>query len=162
MVIGGQAVLLYGEPRMTLDIDITLGVDVDELARVLAAVQPARLEILPADVHEFTRKTRVLPLRDPSSGIRVDLIFSFSAYEQEAIRRAKAVQIGDTAVSYASLEDLIVHKMVAGRPRDIEDVRGVLLRNPVFDRTYVLKWLRGFDAVVGRSISSEFENLINP
>ncbi len=26
MVIGGQAVLLYGEPRLTRDIDITLGV----------------------------------------------------------------------------------------------------------------------------------------
>jgi len=25
MVIGGQAVLLYGEPRLTKDIDITLG-----------------------------------------------------------------------------------------------------------------------------------------
>ena len=27
MVFGGQAVLLYGEPRLTRDIDITLGVD---------------------------------------------------------------------------------------------------------------------------------------
>lgn len=27
MIIGGQAVLLYGRPRLTRDIDITLGVD---------------------------------------------------------------------------------------------------------------------------------------
>ena len=27
MIIGGQAVLLYGAPRLTKDIDITLGVD---------------------------------------------------------------------------------------------------------------------------------------
>ena len=27
MIIGGQAVLLYGEPRLTRDIDITLGVN---------------------------------------------------------------------------------------------------------------------------------------
>lgn len=33
MVIGGQAVLIYGEPRLTKDIDITLGVDVDGLPR---------------------------------------------------------------------------------------------------------------------------------
>lgn len=31
MVIGGQAILLYGEPRLTRDIDITLGINVDEL-----------------------------------------------------------------------------------------------------------------------------------
>ncbi|MBI4745658.1 MAG: hypothetical protein HY786_03715, partial [Deltaproteobacteria bacterium] len=29
MIIGGQAVLLYGEPRLTRDIDITLGVSPD-------------------------------------------------------------------------------------------------------------------------------------
>ncbi|HBF42977.1 MAG TPA: hypothetical protein DDW42_04985 [Desulfobacteraceae bacterium] len=34
MVIGGQAVLIYGEPRMTKDIDITLGVGIEELSKV--------------------------------------------------------------------------------------------------------------------------------
>ena len=80
MVIGGQAVLLHGEPRMTRDIDVTLGVDVDEFARVLTALQPARFEVLSENAEEFARKTRVLPLRDSESGIRIDLIFSFSPY----------------------------------------------------------------------------------
>jgi hypothetical protein len=30
MIIGGQAVLLYGEPRLTRDIDITLGIDIEK------------------------------------------------------------------------------------------------------------------------------------
>jgi len=34
MVIGGQAVFLYGEPRMTKDIDITLGMGIDGLRRL--------------------------------------------------------------------------------------------------------------------------------
>ena len=38
MVIGGQAVLLYGEPRLTKDIDITLGADLTRLQDVLSAV----------------------------------------------------------------------------------------------------------------------------
>ena len=29
MIIGGQAVLIYGRPRLTRDIDITLGIDTD-------------------------------------------------------------------------------------------------------------------------------------
>lgn len=29
MIIGGQAVLLYGEPRLTRYIDITLGIDTE-------------------------------------------------------------------------------------------------------------------------------------
>jgi len=46
MVVGGQAVLLYGEPRLTRDIDITLGVDVDRLGEVLVVVQELNLKPL--------------------------------------------------------------------------------------------------------------------
>jgi len=35
MIIGGQAVLLYGEPRLAGDIDITPGVNIDEPAKSL-------------------------------------------------------------------------------------------------------------------------------
>ena len=35
MIIGGQAVLLHGEPRLTRDIDIILGVTVEKLDVVL-------------------------------------------------------------------------------------------------------------------------------
>jgi len=34
MVIGGQAVLLYGEPRLTKDIDITLGKGIESLEKI--------------------------------------------------------------------------------------------------------------------------------
>ena len=36
MVIGGQAVLLYGEPRLTRGIDITLGIRTDQYENILA------------------------------------------------------------------------------------------------------------------------------
>ncbi len=36
MLIGGQAVLLHGEPRLTQDIDVTLGVGLDRLADLLS------------------------------------------------------------------------------------------------------------------------------
>lgn len=39
MLIGGQAVLLYGEPRLTRDIDITLGVDVDKIEEVISVTR---------------------------------------------------------------------------------------------------------------------------
>jgi hypothetical protein len=39
MVIGGQVVLLYGEPRLTRNIDITLGIDVNELEKVKRVIQ---------------------------------------------------------------------------------------------------------------------------
>lgn len=137
MVIGGQAVLRYGEPRLTKDIDLTLGVDLDRLPDVLAVARACALEVL-VDPDEFVRRTMVLPCRHAESGIRVDLVFSFSPYEREAIRRAQPVALGAVQVRFATAEDLVIHKVVAGRPRDLEDIRGVLLKNPAIDREMIM------------------------
>ncbi|MCD6138212.1 MAG: nucleotidyltransferase [Deltaproteobacteria bacterium] len=146
MIIGGQAVLLYGEPRLTRDIDITLGVNIDHLDDLLAVVQELSLRPLPKDIESFAKQTMVLPALDETTGIRVDFIFSFTPYETGAIKRARKVRIMDQEVNFASPEDLIIHKIFAGRPRDLEDVRTVLLKNPDIDIQYIRKWLKEFDA----------------
>jgi hypothetical protein len=76
MLIGGQAVLLHGEPRLTQDIDVTIGASPARLEDALAACNAAGLAPLPDDVASFVRDTFVLPAADGETGIRVDLIFS--------------------------------------------------------------------------------------
>lgn len=159
MVIGGQAVLLYGEPRLTRDIDITLGVDIDALPAVLEAARSAGLDPL-VDPDEFVARTMVLPCVDPVSGIRVDLVFSFTPYESEAIGRSRAVEIGGRPVKYAGPEDLIVHKMLAGRPRDLEDVRSIVLRQPTLDRQLVRSLLTDFDRSLDRDLVAQFDAIL--
>ncbi len=159
MVIGGQAVLVYGEPRLTRDIDITVGVDIDRFDDVLSASANARLSPLHPDPHAFARSTRVLPLEDVSTGIRIDLIFSFSPYEQEALKRVHPIKVGEVEVAFASVEDVIIHKMVAGRPRDLEDVKGILARANVTDDAYILRWLEQFEAITERKLREDFRAL---
>lgn len=146
MIIGGQAVLLYGEPRLTRDIDVTLGVNTDRIDSLLAVIQELLLKPLPEDIRSFVSQTMVLPALDETTGIRVDFIFSFTPYEAEAIKRAEKVTILDQGVCFASAEDIIIHKIFAGRPRDLEDVRSILLKNPGVDVAYIRKWLKEFDA----------------
>lgn len=159
MVIGGQAVLLYGEPRLTRDIDITLGVDVDALPGVLQAVRSAGLESL-VDPDEFVSRTMVLPCVDPASGVRVDLVFSFTPYESAAIGRSRAIEIGGRPVRYAGPEDLVVHKMLAGRPRDLEDVRSIVVRQPALDRPFIRTVLADFDSALGRELVAQFDAVL--
>jgi hypothetical protein len=136
---------LYGEPRLTRDIDITLGVNIDRLESLLDLARDLSFKILPEDATAFVRQTMVLPVLDETTGIRVDFIFSFTPYESEAIRRAHKVSILGRDVSFAAVEDLIIHKIFAGRPRDLEDVRSVILKNHVLDIPYIEKWLTAFD-----------------
>jgi hypothetical protein len=148
MIIGGQAVLLYGEPRLTRDIDITLGVGIDRLEEVISVVTELSLSPLPEDVPSFVGKTMVLPTVEKSTGIRVDFIFSFTPYEKEAIGRVRRINIFGQEVCFASVEDLIIHKVFAGRPRDLEDVRRILLKQPRIDEDYIRSWLGRFDSVL--------------
>jgi len=159
MVIGGQAVLLYGEPRLTRDIDVTLGTDPGRLREVLDWVRGNSWRVLVEAPAEFVGRTLVLPCLDPATGIRVDLIFSFSLYEQQALKRARRVSMGNAEVCFASLEDLIIHKMLAGRARDLEDVRSILLKNRTLDLDYVHHWLREFDRSLGEKSREQFEKL---
>lgn len=159
MVIGGQAVLVYGEPRLTRDVDVTLGAGPEKLPAILDWVGKTGWQVLADSPADFVERTLVLPCLESASGIRVDLIFSLSPYEAQAVQRARQITVGNTQVRFASPEDLVIHKFVAGRPRDIEDVRSVLLKNPALDADYVRRWLREFDKGLEQSLLSRFEEL---
>lgn len=151
MLIGGQAVLLHGRPRLTEDIDVTLGAGPEAWRSVREVCDELGLTPLPQDLEGFVRDTFVLPARHGATGIRVDFIFSKTAYERQAIDRAVPVTLGRVTVPFAAAEDLILHKLFAGRPRDLEDVAGVVRRKGAeLDWGYLERWAREFAAVPGR------------
>ncbi len=161
MIIGGQAVLIYGEPRLTKDIDITLGVGIEKLSVIKDTVRTLGLSIEADDVDSFVKDTMVLPATDPKNGIRVDFVFSFSPFERAAIERAHIAKFDEISVRFASLEDLVIHKIVAGRARDIEDVRAILLKNPGYDRDHIESWLSDFDKSIDGGFLSKFDELVS-
>ena len=155
MIIGGQAVLIHGRPRLTQDVDVTLGIDVDQFEVLSASCHALGLKPLPADPRRFVVETKVFPTEDPRTKLRVDFIFSNTRYERQAIERAATIRIVGYPVRFASPEDLIIHKIFAGRAIDLEDARVVLLRQgQKLNRPYIRKWLRAFGNVAegGRSL----------
>ncbi len=161
MVIGGQAVLLYGEPRLTKDIDITLGVDVDSLSAVENMAAKANLKPLVENASEFVNKTYVYPCEDKNSGIRIDFIFSNSLYEKTAIKRARKIKIGKSFIKFASPEDIIIHKIIAGRPVDMKDAENISLKQRKLNRDYILRWLKKFEIILNKNLTQTFKNMLS-
>ena len=161
MIIGGQAVLLYGEPRLTRDIDVTLGLGPERAGDIISLAREMGLRQLVADPTEFVRETYVLPCMEEASGIRVDFIFSRSSYEREALGRVNPVNVNGVMVNFASPEDVIVHKVIAGRPRDLEDARTMLAKSPSYDREYILHWLGEFDSALGTDYRRAFREIVS-
>jgi len=158
MIIGGQAVLLYGEPRLTKDIDITLGVGFEDYQVIRQLVEGVSLDPL-VETAEFTQQTLVLPCQDRNTGIRVDLIFSHSPYERQAMKRVQHVTVNGVDVCFAGVEDIVIHKIIAGRPRDLEDVQSILLKNSEMDRKYIENWLTQFSEAIGESFLDRFRQI---
>lgn len=162
MIIGGQAVLLYGSPRLTRDIDVTLGVDTDVYEELNKVCKEVGLKRLPERPKQFALETKVLPTEDPISKFRVDFIFSNTPYERQAIRRAKRISLKGVKVHFASLEDLVIHKVFSGRPIDLEDVKTVLIQNrKKADIRYIRRWLRAFEKLPeSRNLLTSFNRIL--
>jgi predicted nucleotidyltransferase len=163
MLIGGQALLLYGIVRSTRDIDITLGIDSDSYSEIVRICEELDLNILPKEPQEFANQTRTLPAEEPNCHIRIDFIFSFTPYERQAIKRAQQKTLAGYPVKFASSEDLIIFKMIAGRAVDIEDVKGILNKKAdSIDFEYIYKWLSEFTQIPEyKNIAEQFKNLRN-
>jgi len=135
MVIGGFAVTIWGEPRVTRDLDITISVPAEELSNTVELIQ-SEFTALVNDAIKFVTETRVLPILTDT--VPVDLIFAALPYEDEAIARAKRIQLRHGAVRICSPEDLILHKIVSPRNRDREDIEGIFrYRHSELDYQYL-------------------------
>ncbi len=91
MVIGGMANAVWGEPRATLDIDVTIWFDEKDPDSVVSILR-GQFRPLVDDHISFIHDTNVLPL-ESEDRVRVDLIFGILPYEQEAIDRAVEVAV---------------------------------------------------------------------
>jgi hypothetical protein len=156
MVIGGQAVVVHGEPRFTRDIDITLGIYTEEMERIFKITRELSLEPLKGVTEDFVKRTALLSVEDKETRLVVDFIFSFLPYERQAIQRAKPVHIGRTSVRFATAEDTIIHKLFSARPIDIADVKSIISTTRDLDNVYLKKWLKEFSGVAGRDLVKEY------
>ncbi len=160
IIIGGQAVLIHGEPRLTKDIDITIGINPKEKKKIINLTEKLKLNILVDDYEKFIDDTYVLPCESKEYSMRVDFIFSDTEYEKLAIKRAKKILLENYEINFASLEDLIIHKMIAGRARDIEDIEIILMKNENYDTDYIMKWLNNFEKVLSIDLKTQFNEIL--
>jgi len=161
MIIGGQALMLYCEPRFIFDIDVVLGIDARCLNLLLFIVNDLGLKAIPEDPRAFVKQTMVLPAIEESTAIRVDFIVSSTPYEKEAIGRAVRIRVNDQIVRFSTAEDLIIHKVITGNRLDIEDVQAILSRHRELNHGLIRRTLKDFDIKMpGNHYLAAFENIL--
>ena len=151
-VLGAQAVVAYGVPRMTADVDATVRLVPEDWRAFCAEMRRAGFDTRADDLDAFVRATRVLPFVHRASGIPLDLVLAGSPLEDEFIERARPLDLGGVTVPVISAEDLLVTKILAGRAKDLDDVRGILHeRGRVLDLARVRTLLGGLERALARA-----------
>ncbi len=119
-VFGAQAVIVYGVPRLSADVDVTLALAPDALDRFARDMRAARFALRVEDP-DFVRRTRVMPFVHEATGMPLDVVLAGSGLEEEFLDRARLVDIGGTSVPMIDMSDLVVAKILAGRAKDLDD-----------------------------------------
>ncbi len=127
-VFGAQAVNVHGFPRATADLDLTIDLPGGPSPAFLRALDRAGFTPRFADA-AFVATTRVLPVVHRASALPIDLVLAGPGLEQLFMDELHIEKIGRREIPFLSVENLIVTKLLAGRPKDLQDVHELLARH---------------------------------
>ena len=159
IIIGGQAALLYMEPRFTYDIDITLDIDIDDSSKLIKLCNELNWKILVENPIEFISETMVLPVISNQENIRIDFIFSNTYFEKEAIHNPNIIEIEGTDINFCSFENLIIFKIFSNRQKDLDDVYQMLKNKQNYNIKLIYKHLLELGSYIDKDLITQF-NLI--
>jgi hypothetical protein len=123
-VFGAQAAIFHGITRATADIDVTVDAGDHPTAGVAASLTAHSFTLRVADP-AFVEQTRVLPVVH-AVGVPVDVVLAGPGLEDLFFDRVVHRRVGRVQIPIASAEDIIIMKVLAGRPKDVEDIRGIV------------------------------------
>jgi predicted nucleotidyltransferase len=138
VLIGALAANRYrATTRLTQDVDLLLADSGPGLEELENAVRQAGWSVRRADPEGL-----LLRLRHPELGI-ADLVVAGTDYQQEAMQRAREEAFDErTTARVLTPEDVIIHKLIAGRTQDLADIEAILEAGVDLDEAYLEHWLR--------------------
>lgn len=148
MVVGSVAAMVYGEPRMTHDMDIVIDLLPQNSKKLEQLFSPEEFYCPPLEVlkAETTHRGQ-FNLIHHQSGLKIDLMIrKLSDHATEEFQRRRKVPFWQgTEIYLASPEDIILKKLdfyrQGGSEKHISDIRGILTESEI-DKPYLEKWIR--------------------
>jgi hypothetical protein len=151
MIVGSIAGSIYGEPRLTNDLDIVLAMAETSADMLIQSFNGKEFYVPPREIfiQEISRGGQTNLLHH-GSGVKIDLMFQKkSPHALEEFKRRKRMEIlRELETWIASPEDVIIAKLRFYREGESEkhltDIRGILANTQV-DREYLSKWVKTLD-----------------
>lgn len=145
MIMGGFAVRAIGIPRPTYDADLTVDAPPEDLRGLLHAVEEDGFTIpephLKGFLDSLAGLNKVKVQRFEGAHVwDVDLFVVTTEYQRTAFARRTRVRFLGKDRWMIAPEDLVLHKLLAGRRKDLLDIEEVLKLRPDLDGAYLRRW----------------------
>ena len=124
LIVGGFAVMKYGEPRYTKDLDVWVHNSRQNSLRVVEALKKfgAPLEDDGIKAETFAEKQVVYQIG--VAPVRIDILTEITGVEfSHAWKKRVASTFFGVPVHFISLDDLVTNKEALGRSNDLKDLR---------------------------------------
>jgi hypothetical protein len=148
-VMGGIALSAWRHPRNTRDADLLIGISSTGPDAILRGMQAHGFRPMRVPALVTVGPSRFLQLLYTPPGmfvdIKTDLLLADSNYQQTALNRRRPFDWPELNLNVEVLtcEDLILHKLLAGRVIDRADVIALQTANrTILDYRYLGDWLR--------------------
>jgi hypothetical protein len=146
-VMGGLAVRAYSIPRSTWDVDLTIGIDRDDLSQFFEAVEARGYSVPEAYARGWVDQVAGMPLVKfktycASGTVDVDVFIAENDFQKSLLARSTTMPTDVGPVSIVTAEDLVLLKLIANRPRDLIDVADLLFIQGDFDEEYLKHWAK--------------------
>jgi hypothetical protein len=148
MLVGGIAVGVWCEPRATRDLDFAIATPSDP-SKLASSLRGAGFSVDERELEAAAREggpVRTRAVRSDAPPVVVDLLCVGTDFERAALARRRPARALNCEVSVATADDLVIYKLIAGRPQDLADVDRLLRCGAApEDIDYVRCWAREWD-----------------
>lgn len=150
MVVGSLASGAYGEPRLTLDIDIVVALQPDQVDALCAAFPDDDFYVSREAARKAVASRQQFNVLHPTSGNKIDfMVARDDAWGRTQFARRHVIPILPGQPAYAARpEDIILAKMwyyhEGGSEKHLRDIAGILsvigMERAEFDKDYIEEW----------------------
>ena len=161
-LFGAQAAIFHGVARLTADVDVTVLPELHSTARLASVMEANGFRLRVTATDDFVARTRVLPFVHSATRLPVDVVLAGPGIEEQFLDRAEFHVLEGVRVPIATVEDLVTMKILAGRPKDLDDAEGMLrARSEEIDLDHVRRMLQLLEEALSQSdLIPQLEQLI--
>jgi len=125
MVVGGYAVGVHAQPRVTKDIDIFIEMSRENAEAVYAALAAFGAPLAGISAEDFLKPASVLRIGVPPVAVDILQHIDGVTFEEAWNHCAECMVDDEIPARYISADDLITNKLASGRPQDLADVAAI-------------------------------------